>query len=151
MTQKCDLICFSNVRALSHHLCCCFSLSVFPQRPQERSSPLNTKSVPSCPIFSLAIYELLCSYITGCYGADWGLCFTAAQLMTLAVGYFTRLSCRSLFGFCLVPVCNTSTASHLLLIYALIRGMSLKRAASAGFGCRIFNFCLSSQSQRTCL
>lgn len=28
-TQKCDLISFSNVRALSHRLCCCFSLSFF--------------------------------------------------------------------------------------------------------------------------
>lgn len=140
MTQKCDLIRFSNVRALSHHLWCCFSLSVFPQRLQQRSFLPIHPELPN-KIFSSAIYELLCSYVTGCYGAERGLCFTAHRLMTLAVGYFPRLSGRSLFCFCLVHILITSSVNHLLLICA----------ASAGFSCQIFHFFLWEISTHTCL
>lgn len=130
-----------------------FLLKCFSSKAPATFLPTKYQIRPELPneIFSSAIYELLCSYITGCYGAERGLCFTAHRLMTLAVGYFPRLSGRSLFCFCLVHVCVTSTANPLLLICARIHSMSLNRAASAGFSCQIFNFFLWEITTHTCL
>lgn len=111
MTQKCDLICFSNVGALSHRLCCCFlsfSLSVFPQRLQESSSPLNTKSVPSCPTeFSHRLFMNYCA--RACVLLRWANDFSSR----LPPHPPLRLSCGRLC-FCLVHVFNTSTVSRVL-------------------------------------
>lgn len=117
-----------------------FLLKCFSSKAPATLLPTKYQIHPELPnkIFSSAIYELLCSYITGCYGAERALCFTAHRLMTLAVGHSPRLSGRSLCCFCLVHILITSTANHLLPTCAPIRCTSLERAASAGFSCRIF-------------
>lgn len=98
MTQKCDLICFSNVRALSHVSAAaslffikCF-LFFFLQRLQESSCPLNTKPVPSCP--AELSRQPLCWCVTGGDGAESALRW---KLMALAAGLFPR----GFFSFCL--------------------------------------------------
>lgn len=126
MTQKCDLICFSHVRALSHRLRCCFlsfSLSVFPQRLQESSSPLNTESVSSCPTkFSHRLFMNYCARTLQPAMEQIEVCVLLhCRLMTLAVGYFPWLSCRtfSLFlSLTLVRVFNTCPVSHVLHIHS---------------------------------
>lgn len=137
--QKCDLISFSNVRALfppSPLLFLSFSLSVFPQRLQESSSPLNSKAVPSCPTtFSHRLFRSCCA--GGLLMEQSERCVLLhGQLMTLAADRPAGLSsCFLFFSVCAnTRTCLSSSAvSPVLHVCARGGSILLKHAAPAGF------------------
>lgn len=134
--QKCDLISFSNVRALfppSPLLFLSFSLSAFPQRLQESSSPLNSKAVPSYPTtFSHRLFRSCCA--GGLLMEQSELCVLRhGQLMTLAADRPAGLSSCFVFPVSAdTRTCLSSSAvSPVLHVCARVGSILLKHAAPA--------------------